>query len=145
MKNMIKITFFAMIVLISVASCTPSYIGQPVRGLNISSIEQSGHVYDDGRDIIFDYDVSIDHDNNKININGTVKIKDSKFNGAWDIDRIDLYFYLLDDYNRILKRELSFVRVNGEFADAKLKFSTSFDYSTGYVKIANGYSVKVSL
>ena len=145
MKNMMKVTFFTIIILISVTSCTPSYIGQRVQGLNTSSIEQSGHVYDDSRDVIFDYDVSIDHENNKININGTVMIKGSAFSGAWDADTIDLYFYLLDNQNRIFKKEHTFVRVNGEFADAKFNFSATFDYNAGYVRIANGYRVRVSL
>jgi len=145
MKNIMKITFSSIMVLFFVASCTPSYVGQRVQGMKTSKIEQSGHVYDDGNNVIFDYDISIDHENNKININGTVMIKKDAFNGAWDIDSIDLYFYLLDDQSRIFKKEHSFVRVNGEFADAKFKFSASFDYNSGYVKIANGYNVRLSL
>ena len=139
------IIYLAMIVLFSVPSCTPTYIGQRMQGLECINIENSGHIYDDSQGIIFDYAAFIDHNSNKINISGTLMIKDDVFTGAWDIDNIDLYFYFMDNNEVILKREHLFVYTSGEFADAKINFSGDFDYGADYVYVAHGFKVRVSL
>ena len=126
-------------------SCTPSYIGQKAKGVKIINKEKSNHVHDSSRDIIFDYDLYIDHVTNEIKVNGTVMIKNDVFSGSWDVKEIDLYFYLLGFNDRVLKREHLFVGVNGEFADAKFNFSGTFDYNTGYKSIAHGYKARVSM
>lgn len=134
-----------VMILFSVMSCTPTYIGKQLQALKFISIEHSGNIYDASREIIFDYDVFIDHKKSIISVNGTTLIKDDVFNGAWDVDKIDLYFYLLDSNKRILKREHLFVYVNGEFADAKLNFSGDFDYNPDYAYVAHGYEAQVSM
>ena len=145
MNKIVKLFVFVIISFVSITSCTPSYVGLQLQGSEVFSIEQSTSIYDSSREIIFDYDLYVDHKENTININGTIMIKDDVFNGAWDVDRIDLYFYFLGYDNRVLKRGHAFVRVNGEFADAKFKFSRTFDYSTDYKYVANGYEAQVSM
>ena len=140
--EIIKFTLFLAIVLL-LAACTSPYIGKQFPNLNFNRININNNISGSVGEILLDYNTSVDPIRKKINLSGTIQINSTEFTGAWEVDEIKLFFFILNKEKTIVSKKTIFVRASGHFADEKIPFSGSFELKDEYVYVTHGYSGRV--
>lgn len=134
------VRLLCLFVLLNLVSCADSMIGKQLPGGRYHEIDRSTHNYGSTEHVILDYDSSVDRQDNRLAIRGSVTIKKQMLPIGCMVSDFTFVFYFMDKDRTIVGA--SYVRLNPKSeVDQPIPFDLTADFSPDYKYVTYKYEI----